>query len=190
MVEVGRKSENYTFSQIFGKVHVPRPDLVLEDNSINIKNGRNSIALEFNNSGLYNLNVKAELIKKDRFYNDNDFSINFSQGNQFNLLSGKGVLPIDIIANSDFNQKNIVVPLNLSYSVIGENEFAEVGMNKSLTQENINNKLVYLNINLNNQRNQLINFDEIPSQYIAVFLGAIFSFFIPSIARSIKEYFQ
>ena len=190
LVEVGRKSENYTFSQIFGKVHVPRPDLILEDNSINIKNGRNSIALEFNNSGLYNLNVKAELIKKDRFYNDNDFSINFSQGSQFNLLSGKGILPIDIIANSDFNQKNIVVPFNLSYSVIGENEFAKVGMNKSLTQENINNKLVYLNINLNNQRNQLINFDEIPSQYIAVFLGAIFSFFIPSIARSIKEYYQ
>ncbi len=190
LIEVGRKTENYTFSQIFGKVHVPRPDLILEDKSINIKNGRNSIALEFNNSGLYNLNVKAELLKKDISYNDNDFSINFSQGNQFNLLNGKGILPIDIVANSDFRQKNIVVPINLSYSVIGENDFAEVGMNKSLTQENINNKLVYLNLNLINERNNFINFEEIPTQYIAVFLGAVFTFFIPSIVRSIKEYYQ
>ena len=190
LVEVGRKSEDYTFSKIFGKVHVPRPDLNLEDKSININNGKNSVALEFNNTGLYNLNVKAELLEKDISNNNSDLSINFSQGNQFNLLNGKGVLPIDLIASSDFSQKNLVVPLNLSYSVIGENLFREVGFNKSLTQENINNKIVYLNINLIKERNLLINFDEIPPQYMAVFLGAIFSFFIPSITRATKDYFQ
>jgi hypothetical protein len=190
LVEVGRKSEDYTFSKIFGKVHVPRPDLNLEDKSININNGKNSVALEFNNTGLYNLNVKAELLEKDISNNNSDLSINFSQGNQFNLLNGKGVLPIDLIASSDYNRKNLVVPLNLSYSVIGENLFREVGFNKSLTQENINNKIVYLNINLIKERNLLINFDEIPPQYIAVFLGAIFTFFIPSIIRATKEYFQ
>jgi hypothetical protein len=190
LVEVGRKSEDYTFSKIFGKVHVPRPDLNLEDKSININNGKNSVALEFNNTGLYNLNVKAELLEKDISNSDSDLSINFSQGNQFNLLNGKGVLPIDLIANSDYSQKNLVVPLNLSYSVIGENLFREVGFNKSLTQENINNKIVYLNINLIKERNLLINFDEIPPQYIAVFLGAVFTFFIPSIIRATKEYFQ
>ena len=147
-------------------------------------------SLEFNNTGLYNLNVKAQLLEKDISNNDSDLSINFSQGNQFNLLNGKGVLPIDLIASSDYSQKNLVVPLNLSYSVIGENLFREVGFNKSLTQENINNKIVYLNINLIKERNLLINFDEIPPQYIAVFLGAIFSFFIPSIIRATKEYFQ
>jgi hypothetical protein len=47
-----------------------------------------------------------------------------------------------------------------------------------------------LNLNLINERNRLIDFDEIPSQYIAVFLGAVFSFFIPSITRSTKEYLQ
>jgi len=47
-----------------------------------------------------------------------------------------------------------------------------------------------LNLNLIDERNRLINFDEIPSQYIAVFLGAVFSFFIPSITRSTKEYLQ
>ena len=47
-----------------------------------------------------------------------------------------------------------------------------------------------MNLNLLNERNRLINFDEIPSQYIAVFLGAVFSFFIPSILRSTKDYFQ
>ncbi|HEY6587866.1 MAG TPA: hypothetical protein VIY98_06205, partial [Nitrososphaeraceae archaeon] len=144
--------------------------------------------LEFNNTGLYNLNVKAEPLKKD--LSDDDLSINFSQGNQFKLLSGKGVLPMDIIANSNYNQKNLIIPLNLSYSVIGENDFIESGFNNSLTNENIYNKILYLNLNLINERNRLINFDEIPSQYIAVFLGAVFSFFIPSITRSTKEYFQ
>ena len=133
--------------------------------------------------------MKAELLKKD-VSDDGDLSINFSQGNLFNLLNGKGVLPMDIIANSNNNQKNLVVPLNLSYSVIGENDFIESGFNNSLTNENIYNKIVYLNLNLINERNRLINFDEIPSEYIAIFLGAVFSFFIPSITRSTKEYFQ
>jgi hypothetical protein len=191
LVEVGRKSEDYKFSHVFGKIHVPRPDLILEDKSININNGKNSIVLEFNNTGLYNLNVKAEPLKKDLSNDDNgDLSINFSQGNQFDLLNGKGVLPLDIIASSNYDQKNLVVPLNLSYSVIGENDFIESGFNNSLTHENIYNKILYLNLNLVNERNRLINFDEIPSQYIAVFLGAVFTFFIPSIIRATKEYFQ
>ena len=188
LVEVGRKSEDYKFSHVFGKIHVPHPDLNLEVKSININNGKNSVVLEFNNTGLYKLNVKAELLKKD--LSDDDLSINFSQGNHFTLLGGKGVLPIDIIANSNYHQKNIVVPLNLSYSVIGENDFIESSFNNSLTNENIYNKILYLNLNLIDERNRLINFDEIPSQYIAVFLGAVFSFFIPSITRSTKEYFQ
>ena len=189
LVEVGRKSEDYKFSHVFGKIHVPHPDLNLEVKSININNGKNSVVLEFNNSGLYKLNLKAELLKKD-FSDDDDLSINFSQGNHFTLLGGKGVIPIDIIANSNYHQKNIVVPLNLSYSVIGENDFIESSLNNSLTNENIYNKIFYLNLNLIDERNRLINFDEIPSQYIAVFLGAVFSFFIPSITRSTKEYFQ
>jgi hypothetical protein len=188
LVEVGRKSEDYKFSHVFGKIHVPRPDMILEDKSININNGKNSFVLEFNNTGLYNLNVKAELLKKD--LSDDDLSINFSQGNRFNLLNGKGVLPIDIIANSNYNQKSLIIPLNLSYSVIGENDFIESGFNNSLTNENIYNKMLYLNLNLINERNRLIDFDEIPSQYIAVFLGAVFSFFIPSISKSAKEYSQ
>ena len=190
LVEVGRKSEDYKFSHVFGKIHVPHPDLNLEVKSIGINNGKNSVVLEFNNSGLYKLNVKAELLKKDLSNNNDDLSIKFSQGNHFTLLGGKGVIPIDIIANSNYHQKNIVVPLNLSYSVIGENDFIESSFNNSLTNENIYNKIVYLNLNLIDERNRLINFDEIPSQYIAVFLGAVFSFFIPSITKSTKEYFQ
>ena len=83
---------------------------------------------------------------------------------------------MDIIANSNYNQKNLVIPLNLSYSVIGENDFIESSFNNSLTNENIYNKILYLNLNLINERNRLINFDEIPSQYIAVFIGAVFTF--------------
>ncbi len=187
LVEVGRISEDYKFSHVFGKIHVPHPDLNLEVKSININNGKTSVGLEFNNSGLYKLNLKAELVKKDL---SDDLSINFSQGNHFTILGGKGVIPIDIIANSNYHQKNIVVPLNLSYSVIGENDFIESGLNNSLTQENVYNKILYLNLNLIDERNRLIHFDEIPSQYIAVFLGAIFTFFIPFIMRSTKEYSQ
>ena len=188
LVEVGRKSEDYKFSHVFGKIHVPHPDLNLEVKSIDINNGKNSVVLEFNNTGLYKLNVKAELLKKDLSYDN--LSINFSQGNHFTLLGGKGVIPMDIIANSNYHQKNIVVPLNLSYSVIGENDFIESSFNNSLTNENIYNKILYLNLNLIDERNRLINFAEIPSQYIAVFLGAVFTFFIPSITRATKEYFQ
>jgi hypothetical protein len=97
---------------------------------------------------------------------------------------------MDIIASTNNDQKNIVVPLNLSYNVIGENDFIESGFNNSLTQENIYNKMLYMNLNLVNERNRLINFDEIPSEYIAIFVGAVFSFFIPSITRATKEYFQ
>ncbi len=96
---------------------------------------------------------------------------------------------MDIVADSNYKQKNLVVPLNLSYSVIGENDFTDPGFNNSLTREHTYNKIVYLNLNLS-ERNRLINFEEIPSQYIAVFLGAVFTFFIPSITRATKEYFQ
>ena len=188
LVEVGRKSEDYKFSHVFGKIHVPHPDLNLEVKSIDINNGKNSVVLEFNNTGLYKLNVKAELLKKE--LSDDNLLINFSQGNHFTLLGGKGVIPIDIIANSNYHQKNIVVPLNLSYSVIGENDFIESSINNTLTNENIYHKIFYLNLNLIDERNRLINFDEIPSEYIAIFLGAVFSFFIPSIMRSTKDYFQ
>ena len=51
-------------------------------------------------------------------------------------------------------------------------------------------RILYLNLNLINEKNRLINFDEIPSEYIAIFLGAVFSFFIQSITRSTKEYLQ
>ena len=188
LVEVGRELEDYMFSHVFGKVHVPRPNLILEDKKIDIANGKNSVILDFNNTGLYNLNVKAELLNNSN--SDDNLVLNFSQGNQFNLLSEKGVLPIDVIVDSNYKQKNLVIPLNLSYSVIGENDLTESGFNNSLTHENIYNKIVYLNFNLNDERNRLINFDEIPPQYIAVFIGAIFSFFIPSIMRSTNEYFQ
>ncbi len=111
LVEVGRKSADYKLSNVFGKIHVPRPDLNLEDKTINIANGKNSVVLEFNNTGLYNLNVKVnELLNKNL---SDDLSINFSQGNQFNLLSEKGALPVDVMVDSNYKQKNLVVPLNL-----------------------------------------------------------------------------
>ena len=96
---------------------------------------------------------------------------------------------MDIVADSNYKQKNLVVPLNLSYSVIGENDFTDPSFNNSLTREHTYNKIVYLNVKLQ-ERIPLIKIEEIPTQYIAVFLGAIFTFFIPSIARFTREYTQ
>lgn len=186
-MEVGRKSEDYKLSNIFGKIHIPHPDLTINDKTIDIEKGQNSEILEFNNTGLYDLNVKAEFLNKSHF--DDGLVINFSQGNRFSILNEKGVLPIEITVNSNYKQKNLVIPLNLSYNVIGENDYTESDFNNSLTHEHTYNKIVYLNFKLQ-ERIPLIKIDEIPSQYIAVFLGAIFTFFIPSIARLIKEYTQ
>jgi len=189
LVEVGRKSEDYKLSDIFGKIHIPHPDLIVNDKTIDIEKGQNLAILEFNNSSLYNLNVKAELLNKSHSSDDTDLVINFSQGNQFSVLDGKGVLPIEITANPKYKQKSLVIPLNLSYTVIGENDFTESDFNNSLTNEHIYNKIVYLNVKLQ-ERIPLIKIEEIPTQYIAVFLGAIFTFFIPSIARFTREYTQ
>ena len=60
LVEVGRKSADYKLTTVFGKIHVPHPDLNLEVKTINIANGKNSVVLEFNNTGLYRLNVKVD----------------------------------------------------------------------------------------------------------------------------------
>ncbi|MGB9168382.1 MAG: hypothetical protein WCB31_05585 [Nitrososphaeraceae archaeon] len=187
LIEVGRKSKYYKLSNLYGKIHIPRPDLTVDDKTIDIAKGQNSIVLEFNNTNLYNLNVKAELLNKS--LSDDDLLINFSQGNKFNMLDGKGTLPVDVIVNTNDIKENIVIPLNLSYSVIGENDFTNLDFNNSLTYEYIYDKIVYLNFKLQ-EKIPLINFTEIPSQYIAVFLGAIFSFFIPSTTRLTKKYIQ
>jgi hypothetical protein len=145
------------------------------------------MVLGFNNTGLYNLNVKAEMLNKS--LSADHVLIKFSQGNHFNMLDGKGAFPVDVIVNTNDIQKNIVIPLNLSYSVIEENDFTNSDFNNSLTNEHIYNKIVYLNCKVQGKI-PLINFSEIPSQYIAVFIGAVFSFFIPSITRLSKEYIQ
>ena len=190
LVEVGKKSEDYKLSEIFGKIHIPKPDLTVNDKTIDIEKGQNLEILEFNNTSLYDLNVKAELLNKSRSNDGDDgLVINFSQGNQFSILDGNGVLPMEITADSNYKQKSLVIPLNLSYTVIGENDFTETDFNNSLTHEHTYNKIVDLNFKLQ-ERIPLIKIDEIPSQYIAVFLGAIFTFFIPSIARFTKEYAQ
>ena len=67
LVEVGRKSEDYKLSNIFGKIHIPHPDLIVDDKTINIVNGKNSVVLEFNNTGLYNLNVKVRIAEQKSF---------------------------------------------------------------------------------------------------------------------------
>jgi hypothetical protein len=115
LVEVGRKSADYKLSNVFGKIHVPPPNLILEDKTINIVNGKNSVVLEFNNTGLYNLNVKVDelLLPNKNLSDDNDdLPINFSQGNQFNLLREKGALLVDVLVGPNYKQKNLVVPLN------------------------------------------------------------------------------
>lgn len=186
LIEVGKKSQDYKLSHIFGKIHIPSPVLALNDDIIDIVNGKNSVIIEFNNTSFDNLKVNAQLLNRTI---PDALSINFTQGNHFDLLSGQGIIPLDVFVDSNYKQKNTVIPINLSYSVIGENDFTNSGLNNSLTREHIYNKILYLNFNLL-KTNSLPNLEDIPSQYIAVILGAIFTFFIPSITRLTKEYRQ
>jgi len=186
LIEIGRKSDDYKLSHIFGKVHVPTPILNLKDNTIDIVDGKNSAILEFNNTGLYNFNINVQLANKTL---SEGLSINFNQGNNFDLISGQGAIPLDVFVSSSYKQKNLIVPINISYTVLGENDFIDSSFNNSLTNEHIYNKLLYLNFNII-KKNPFPHLEDIPSQYIAVFLGAIFTFFIPSITKLAKEHHQ
>lgn len=186
LVEVGRNTDNYKLTHTYGKIHIPTPNLNLDQQDIGIVNGKNSIIMRFNNTSFYNLNLNIQILNKTI---PEGISLNFRHGNSFDLLGGHGAIPLDILVHSKDKGNNIIVPINISYSVIGANDFAGSDFNNSLTREHIYNMISYLNLNLQNG-DRLVKLGEIPSQYVAIILGAIFSFFIPSIAKSIKEYKQ
>jgi hypothetical protein len=111
------------------------------------------------------------------------------QENTFEILDGIGNLPLNVKIDSKSSISNLLVPFNITYSVIGENDFVDAEHNNSLTAENNYLKTIFLNLNIE-RKTQLIDLSEIPAQYMAVLIGAIFSFFIPSMTRLVKEYKQ
>ncbi len=181
-VDIGRKSEDYRLSYSYGKLHIPAPGLVIDDQTIDLNKGKNTAILKFNNTSVHNLMVNVKLLNKNI---SDSLSINFSQGNNFDFLSGQGIIPIEILLKQTSGEQNFIIPINISYSVMDEYDINHI-FNNSLTNEHIYNKIAYLNLNLQ-KSNPFLKLDEIPAQYMAVFLGAIFSFFIPSITRIIQE---
>ena len=96
---------------------------------------------------------------------------------KYTILGGIGSLPISIYIKPGEIQRNFVIPLSINYSVL----------DKSLVSRGIfsnpheYNKKFYIIANTIPEKPlSIINFSDIPQEYIAIFVGAIFTFFIPS----------
>jgi hypothetical protein len=186
LINSGIKTELYKSNDFFNKIHIPKPDLYVNNQLINVNSGDNSLIIPFNSTKEYDLKVKLDLDKKSIPQN---IEFELPQGNTFDILDGIGNLPLNVRIDPKSNLSNLFVPMNITYSVIGENDFIDTKYNNSLTAENNYLKTIFLNLNIE-RKTQLIDWNEIPAQYMAVFIGAIFSFFIPSMTRLIKEYKQ
>jgi hypothetical protein len=187
LINTGITTDSYQINDFLSKIHFPKPDLYLVDQTIEVNPGFNLLMIPFNSTDYFDLNVKVDIDKKDIPEN---IKINFPSRNTFTIFDGVGELPLEVTINSKSNISNILLPLNISYTVIGDNDFIDAEHNNSLTTEYNYSKNIILDLDVKQQEIQLINWSEIPPQYIAIFIGAIFSFFIPSMARLVKEYTQ
>jgi hypothetical protein len=186
LINAGIKSDIYKSNDFFSKIHIPKPDLYVNNQIINVNPGDTSLIIPFNSTKEYDLKVKVDIDKQSI---PQDIKLELPQENTFEILDGIGNLPLNVKIDSKSSISNLLVPFNITYSVIGENDFVDAEHNNSLTAENNYLKTIFLNLNIE-RKTQLIDLSEIPAQYMAVLIGAIFSFFIPSMTRLIKEYKQ
>lgn len=186
LINAGIKSNSFNANDFFSKIHIPKPDLYVNDQIINVKLGDNSLMIPFNSTKEYDLKVQLDIDEQSIPPN---IKFELPQGNTFDILDGIGNLPLNVKIDSKSSLSNLLVPLNITYSIIRENDFVDAERNNSLTAENNYLKTIFLNLNTE-RKTQLIDLSEIPPQYMAVVIGAIFSFFIPSMARLTKEYKQ
>jgi hypothetical protein len=186
LINAGIKSDSFNSNDFFSKIHIPKPDLYVNDQIINIKPGDNSLMIPFNSTKEYDLKAKLDIDEQSIPPN---IKFELPQGNTFDILDGIGNLPLNVKLDSKSSLSNLLVPMNITYSVIGESEFVGSAHNNSLTAEHNYFKVIFLNLNID-RKTQLIDFSDIPAQYVGILIGAIFSFFIPSMTRSIKDYKQ
>ena len=186
LINTGIKSHSYKSNDFFSKIHIPKPDIYIENKVIKVNPGFNSIVIPFNSTDYFDLSVNLDINEKDI---PERIEIDFPEGKEFNIFDGNGEIPLEIMIDPKSNLTSILLPLNISYSVIGANDFIQVKHNNSLTSEQNYSKNTILDLDVERDV-QLINLSQIPPQYMAVLIGAIFSIFIPSMARLVKGYRQ
>lgn len=120
--------------------------------------------IPFNSTKEYDLKAKLDIDEQSVPPN---IKFELPQGNTFDILDGIGNLPLNVKLDSKSNLSNLLVPMNITYSVIGENEIVGSAHNNSLTAENNYFKIIFLNLNID-RKTQLIDFSEIPAQYMGI----------------------
>lgn len=169
------KGNSYRIVDYSDEIHVPIPELLIENNKINIEPGITNLNyLSINETHKYNINtsISSRQLSED---------INIDLPSEKNtILGGIGSIPISVYISPDQKQKNYIVPLSINYSVLDETPISR----KTTAHPYQYNQTFYLNVNLIPEKTfSLINFNDIPQEYIAIFVGAVFTFFIPSAAR-------
>lgn len=184
LIQLGAKSEHYKITDTFGQLYFPTPDISLADNVINLSPGKHSDILAFNNTGKYDLYADVNISNKTY---PEKIKITFPQGNKFDLFGASGSIPIDFSIDPKIEFKNYIVPLNMSFSVPDP---LSLDYNKSspLVQVYNYSKILYLSLNVQKATPFLFSFPEIPANYMAIMLTAIFSIFIPSVSRQINDH--
>jgi hypothetical protein len=140
--------------------------------------------LAFNNTGKYDLYADVNISNKTY---PEEIKIIFPQGNNFDLFGESGSIPIDFNIDPKIEFKNYIVPLNFFFSVPDP---LSLDYNKSspLVQVYNYSKILYLSLNVQESSPFLFSFPEIPANYMAIMLTAIFSILIPSVSRQINDH--
>jgi hypothetical protein len=142
--------------------------------------------LSINETHNYNLNTSISVSKLSEGVN----VILPSEKNTV-ILGGLGNIPIIVDTKKDQEQRNYIIPLTINYSLLDGTPLREkflVSSSSSISSPYKYSKTFYLTANTIPEKTfSLINFNDIPQEYIAIFVGAIFTFFIPSAARLINN---
>jgi len=128
------------------------PNLYVNNQIINVNPGDTSLIIPFNSTKEYDLKVKVDIDKQSI---PQDIKLELPQGNTFEILDGIGNLPLNVKIDSKSSISNLLVPFNITYSVIGENDFVDAEHNNSLTAETNYLKTIFLNLNIE-RKTQLI----------------------------------
>lgn len=152
LINVGIKSDNYKSNDFFSKIHILKPNLYVNNQIINVNPGDTSLIIPFNSTKEYDLKVKVDIDKQSI---PQDIKLELPQGNTFEILDGIGNLPLNVKIDSKSSISNLLVPFNITYSVIGENDFVDPEHNNSLTAETNYLKTIFLNLNIE-RKTQLI----------------------------------
>jgi hypothetical protein len=131
LINAGIKSDSYQLNDFFTKIHIPKPDIYLNQ-KLDVKPGFNSIMIPINSTDYFNLNVKVGIDEKDIPEN---IKVRFPQGNTFNIFDGIGRIPLEVIIDPKSNLTGILLPLRIIYNVIGNNDFITADHNNSITTE-------------------------------------------------------